>query len=556
MTAVVLSAYPLSRAYRDRLEADAPLPLTYLTLPQLSRLGPRALLRTLRADSGGHYLLAFEDEASVAILPILHAVAAVATPKQITVVDPNLEQHSLPYRRLPVSFARAGAATIGGVAACAGARRALDRLERTPRADVAPGTARRILYINPNLWFGLKAGGSVGHVAGVVNGLIRSGYEVDLFTATEPVLVDEAARVTRLRAPAAFGFPPELNLYAFQRQATEQAVAAATLPYDFVYQRLSVANYIGVTLSRRLGVPLVLEYNGSEVWAARHWGRRLRFERIAESAEDVSLKHAHVVATVSAVLRDELLERGVPEERIAFYPNAVDADRYDPARFTDEDLLQLRESLGIPRDAVVATFIGTFGLWHGAEILAQAIAELVRADEPWLRQQRLHFMLVGDGLKMANVRAAVDNPACRPYVTLTGLVPQDEGPAILAASDILLSPHVPNPDGTRFFGSPTKLFEYMAMARGIVASGLDQIADVLQPAARAEGAVDPRAVALLVEPGDRDSLVAGIRRLVEDEPLRRRLGENARARVLDRHTWQHHVRAIIDQVELAAQPRR
>ncbi len=66
MTAVVLSAYPLSRAYRDRLEADAPFPLTYLTLPQLSRLGPRALLRTLRADSGGHYLLAFEDEASVA----------------------------------------------------------------------------------------------------------------------------------------------------------------------------------------------------------------------------------------------------------------------------------------------------------------------------------------------------------------------------------------------------------------------------------------------------------------------------------------------------------
>jgi glycosyltransferase involved in cell wall biosynthesis len=501
-------------------------------------------------------VIAFEDESSRALLPILHTVAALATPKQITLVGPDLSRSALPYRRLPPSLLRAAGATAAGVAAVVAARRELTRLEGTPRARLVPAHNRRILYLNPNLWFGLKAGGSVGHVAGVVNGFLKTGYDVDLFSVTEPVLVDPAARVNHLRPPASFGLPPELNLYAFQRQAINQTLAALVPPYDFVYQRLSVANYAGVVLSRKLGVPLVIEYNGSEVWAARHWGRKLSFERIAESAEAVSLEQAHVVATVSSVLRDELIARGVPEERIACYPNAVDAGRYDPARFTEDELLQLRDGLGISRDAVVATFIGTFGLWHGAEVLAQAIAELVRTDEPWVRHHRLHFMLVGDGLKMADVRAAVANAACKPYVTLTGLVPQDKGAALLAASDLLLSPHVPNPDGTPFFGSPTKLFEYMAMARGIVASQLDQIADVLQPAAQAEGDVDPAAVALLVEPGNRDSLIAGIRRLVEDEPLRRRLGENARARVLERHTWRHHVQAIIDRVELAAQPRR
>ena len=55
---------------------------------------------------------------------------------------------------------------------------------------------------------------------------------------------------------------------------------------------------------------------------------------------------------------------------------------------------------------------------------------------------------------------------------LTGLVPQEDGPEHLAACDILASPHVPNADGTPFFGSPTKLFEYMAMGKGIVASNL------------------------------------------------------------------------------------
>ena len=43
---------------------------------------------------------------------------------------------------------------------------------------------------------------------------------------------------------------------------------------------------------------------------------------------------------------------------------------------------------------------------------------------------------------------------------------------------------MPNAYGSRFFGSPTKLFEDMAMARAIVASDLDQIGEVLSPAVR------------------------------------------------------------------------
>ncbi len=108
----------------------------------------------------------------------------------------------------------------------------------------------------------------------------------------------------------------------------------------------------------------------------------------------------------------------------------------------------------------------------------------------------------------------------------------------LAAMDVLVSPHVPNSDGSRFFGSPTKLFEYMATGRGIVASRLEQIGEVLEH----------ERTALLVPPADETALAAAILRLVDDRDLSARLGASARRRVLERHTWEAHGRRLLDRL--------
>ena len=64
----------------------------------------------------------------------------------------------------------------------------------------------------------------------------------------------------------------------------------------------------------------------------------------------------------------------------------------------------------------------------------------------------------------------------------TGRVPQAEGARLLKACDIYVSPHSTHMIDSKFFGSPTKLFEYMALGGGIVASDLEQIGQVLSPA--------------------------------------------------------------------------
>jgi glycosyltransferase involved in cell wall biosynthesis len=553
--AFVLSASPLSQGFRDRLEELLEAEADQLTLPALRRLGPAALLRQLRQLSGRPCAIAFEDSTSQALRPVLHALAVAARPSSVEEIRADGTRARVSAGALPAELARLAAASALGAATSRASRRELRRLVGEPRLEVEPGGGGRVAYVNANLWFGVKAGGSVGHVAGVVNGLQAHGLEVDLFSAAEPVLVDDVIRYRSLDPPETLGLPLELNYPRFQRGVVRTVLREGRPPYDFVYQRLSTATFMGVEIARRLRTPLVLEYNGSEVWIARNWGRPLRYERYALDAEEASLRHAHLVVTVSRVLRDELLERGVPEGRVVWYPNCVDERIFDPARFDESDRRELRARHEIPDNAVVVTFVGTFGRWHGAEVLARAIARLAESDGSWLDAHRVHFLLVGDGLRMTEVQRILGDVQRGGLVTLAGLVPQSEGPRYLAISDVAVSPHVPNEDGKPFFGSPTKLFEYMAMGKATLASALDQIGDVLTPAVSALAPPsdpprpDEQRLAVVAEPGSVEELVSGLRFLVERADWRRTLGSNARREALARYTWRHHVRAILDALE-------
>lgn len=547
-------AYPLSAGYRERFELAVDDRPDYLPLQELRRLSLPRSLRALLAIRGQVCYVPIEDEASAALLPILCLVAAAGAASRLIVVRHDLSQEIVPKARAWLAAFRLAGASIRNLWVTAAARRELGGLESLPRQSATVGVGQRVLYLNSNLWFGVRAGGSVGHVAGVVNALGRAGLPVDLWSATDPVMIRPPARTFRLRPLSAFGLPLELNYYAFQRRMVRQLRRETNISHAFLYQRMSVANYAGVVLSRMLRIPLIIEHNGSEVWIARKWGRPLRFERLAALAESVSLRHAHLVVTVSKVLCDELVARGVDPGRVVWHPNGIDPDLFDPSRFGADESATLRAKYEMTPDDVVVTFVGTFGQWHGAEVLARAVRTLADTDMGWLRRQRVRVVFVGDGVRMPEVRRVLAGSEIEPFIRFTGLVPQASAPAFLAASDILVAPHVANADGTPFFGSPTKLFEYMAMGKAILASDLDQIGAVIHPALRAgappthapsEDAVE---VGMVTVPGDAVDVTRGLRFLVEHADWRARLGANARKTALARYTWDHHVAAILDRL--------
>jgi glycosyltransferase involved in cell wall biosynthesis len=393
------------------------------------------------------------------------------------------------------------------------------------------------LYLRTDLSFGVRAGGSVGHTAGVVNELNAFTGPPILLTTDDVPTVNPDVEVHSIAPDDAFWNFSELPTFVMNATAVaaaERVVGVRELA--FVYQRYSVNNFTGIHVSRRHGVPFVLEYNGSEVWVGRHWGRPLRYEKLTGRIELLNARAADLVVVVSRPLADELTARGIAADKILVNPNGVNTNRYRP----DIDGAGVRARYGLDDRGVIG-FIGTFGPWHGAEVLARAFVALCASDPALAASIRL--LLIGDGATLSAVRRILSDGGVIASTVFAGLVPQDEGPAYLGACDVLASPHVPNPDGTPFFGSPTKLFEYMAMGKAIVASDLDQIGEVLEHGR----------TAWLVRPGAVDDLAAGLRRLLVDRGLRERLGAEARRCALAKHTWRVHTQRTVERLqEIAA----
>jgi glycosyltransferase involved in cell wall biosynthesis len=383
------------------------------------------------------------------------------------------------------------------------------------------------------LAFGLRSGGSLAHIAGVLNHLDEfTGKPVFLSTDIIPTAKKDLEAYIILPKKEFWDFKelPSLQFNNIFEQKAQEYLRDKKV--SFIYQRYSINNYCGVKLAWLYNVPFILEYNGPEIWIHRHWGRSLKYEKLSEHVELLNLKAADIVVVVSQAMKDELLVRGIDAEKILVNPNGVDPDRYSP----NVDGSGVRHQYHLDGKLVIG-FIGTFGKWHGAEILAEAFGKFLQTYPDY--KERVLLFMIGDGITMPVVKRNIDKFTIKESCILTGLIPQEEGPKHLAACDILVASHKPNPDGTPFFGSPTKLFEYMAMGKGIVASDLNQIGEVLRH----------DHTAWLVKPGDVESLMEGLKVLVDDRVRRNRLGQAARNEVVAKYTWREHTRKIIEKLK-------
>jgi glycosyltransferase involved in cell wall biosynthesis len=293
---------------------------------------------------------------------------------------------------------------------------------------------------------------------------------------------------------------------------------------DVIYQRHARFSLCGAALARMTRRPLFLEYNGSEEFTGKHW-HTTPLKRQLARCERAVLWTASKIFVVSDVDRRDLIARGIPAERIILNPNGV-----SPQRFTAGGGPAVRRKLGFSSDDVVVGFVGTFGPWHGAPLLARVFGRLSKS------MPSLRALFVGQGPELDQTREEVRNSGSDEAIRFVGRISPPDVPAYLDACDILVAPHVPLPDAIEFFGSPTKVFEYMAAGKAIVASRLGQIGEVLEH----------RRTALLVEPGDEAALGEAISTLARDPMLRAQLGSAAATRARARHSWSDRARRVAE----------
>ena len=214
------------------------------------------------------------------------------------------------------------------------------------------------------------------------------------------------------------------------------------------------------------------------------------------------------VSSISTKMVERVLLKGVGPERRVLFPNWVDVDSVYPQE--TEAANSFRDEFGL-KGKVVLLYSGNMGSKQGLESLP-VLAEIFRDDD------RVHFLFCGDGTFRPQMEALVLE---QQNVTLLPLQPLERLNELLNAADVHL---LPQRTGAADLVMPSKLTGMLSSGRPIVATAEagTQVAQVIS------AGMDHEACGLVVGAEDVDGLHRAVKRLVEDEELRKRMGQQAR----------------------------
>jgi glycosyltransferase involved in cell wall biosynthesis len=239
-------------------------------------------------------------------------------------------------------------------------------------------------------------------------------------------------------------------------------------------------------------------------WIAFHHGYTWTNIRVRayNQLDRWSLRSASRVVTVCRAFADTLQEIGVRAERIAIQHNSVNA--FLPA--SEDRVLELRRTLGIPARAQVLLNVGRLSREKGQSDLIEAIA-LLRKEHG---DRVLRVVFVGDGPDGQRLRGAAKRSGVADWVIFAGHQ-ADVTPYYMLADLMVLPSHTE--------GSPNTLLEAMAAGLPIVATSVGGVPEI----------VTNNKEALLVEKHDPVALARSIDRLLGDLNLQSQISGRARS---------------------------
>jgi glycosyltransferase involved in cell wall biosynthesis len=347
-----------------------------------------------------------------------------------------------------------------------------------------------------------SVGGIQSQTLALARGLAELGTEVHVVTRPAPgrPAREEEAGVVIHRAGLARGGPAATLAYVALAART---VAALGPRVDVLHahQLLSPASAALVACGFRRRPFVVTAHASGAVGDVASLARQGPLGRVRLLA---LRRHAGAFVAVSAPIRDELAQAGIPGDRIRSIPNGVDTRRFSVP--DEAERRRVRRALDLPPVPVVV-YAGRLAPEKGVDLLLDG----------WAEARRLGCLgvvcIVGDGPERAALERRAREHGILGAVRFAGAM-QDVGPWLRAADAFVLP--------SRQEGLSVALLEAMACGLAVVATDVGGTPDAAGDAA------------VLVPPRSPRALAEALHRVLGEPGRARELGESARRRVVER----------------------
>jgi glycosyltransferase involved in cell wall biosynthesis len=317
---------------------------------------------------------------------------------------------------------------------------------------------------------------------------------------------------------------PYLALFDSYRMAEAGGIHLKGM--DVIHERFNLLSLGGAWASKKLGIPFVLEVNADLLEQRKFKGvpeRGLR-RLFAVWATQMCFNAAAEIICISAGLKEHLRRKwNIKDHKLTVLACAADVHALGPNHNPE----RIRQSLGLTNEPVII-WVGGFFPWHDLDLLIDSFALVLQ------RHPSIKLVLVGDGQTRPAVTQKIQKNGLQGSVIMTGAIPHSDVPGVLSIADIAVVPAAPVSASGGGTGTPLKLFEYMAAGKPIVATDLNQAADVIRNGYSG----------LLVEAGNVNMFADALLKLINDPLERARLGGNAQQQANDLYSWEGYTRSL------------
>lgn len=347
-----------------------------------------------------------------------------------------------------------------------------------------------------------------------------------------PIMIPEDVKHWPGKAQIFFGETMVYNILS-STKLINQLVKVEGAKVDVIAAHDWLAAWAGCISHCTLDKPLVFHFHSTE------HGRTSGVSSTIKAIESKAGKMADLIITVSYAMRDELISLGHDEKKIRVVHNGVDPEKYDPRKISGEEVSNFRKGVGVKEDEPLILFLGRLTWVKGADTLLQAMPAILK-EVP-----KAKLLILGKGDEENLIKHMVANLRIKNNVVLEPkYVSEEERILHYAACDIAVFPSKYEPFGI-------VATEAMSMGKPVVvgARGTSGLREQVIPSG-------PERCGSHVNPHDPTDIAKFAVELLRDEELRKKIGGNARKRVLKNFTLEKTARETLKVYEEAVEAGR